>query len=171
MLAWSNFTVYAYETRAAAARAPIYVRDDVVANTELETVTDGRLDVRFIDGTQLIVGSASKVKVDRFVFDPNRGAGEVALNVGKGVMRFVTGRMAASSYRLATPTATLGVRGTDLVVSLSESGETTVAVLDGSVAFTPTGGTTTVVDAGSDRFDQQWRGDSRANDRGSGIVG
>lgn len=144
----SLVVVYGYETPPASARAPIYVRDEVVADTELETVRDGRMDVRFLDGTQLVVGPASTVKVDRFVYDPARGAGEVALNVGKGVMRFVTGRLASSSYTVRTPAATLGVRGTDFVVAIGEDGSTTVSVLEGGVDMTSGSGQTQSVDAG-----------------------
>ena len=103
--------VYGYETPPSAGGALIYLRDRVVADTELETVADGRLDVRFIDETKLIVGPSSKVKIDKFVIDPNRGSGEVTMNINKGLMRFVSGRLASSSYKIKTPTATMGVRG------------------------------------------------------------
>jgi len=46
----SLVVVYGYETPPAGAREPIYVRDEVVADAELETVRDGRMDVRFLDG-------------------------------------------------------------------------------------------------------------------------
>jgi hypothetical protein len=38
-------------------------------------------------------------------------------------------------YTLATPTATIGVRGTDFVVEVLENGETLVTVLEGLVAL------------------------------------
>lgn len=140
--------VYGYETPPASAREPIYVRDSVVANTELETVRDGRLDVRFIDDTRLIVGSGSKVKVDRFVFDPGRTAGQASLSIGKGVLRFVSGRLGPDSYAVRTPTATMGVRGTDFIVAVSAAGVTAVSVLSGGVQMTSAGGATAAVDSG-----------------------
>ncbi len=141
--------VYGYETPPQGAREPIFLRDDVVTNTELETVIDGRLDVKFVDNTQLIVGSSSKVKVDRFVFDPSKSSGDVALNVSKGLMRFVSGRMASQSYKVRTPTATLGVRGTDFVVAVAEDGSTTVSVISGEVEMTSGSGDSGGVGAGS----------------------
>lgn len=141
--------VYGYETPPAAKRRPVYVRDDVVSDAVLETVQDGRLDVRFNDRTQLIVGPASKVKIDRFVYDPDKSAGEVSLNMSKGLMRFVTGRLASKSYKITTPSATLGVRGTDIVVAVDDEGATTVSVLDGGVDITSDGGDTASVDAGT----------------------
>jgi len=128
--------VYGYETPPEGDREPIYLQDDVVANTELETVSEGRLDVRFVDETQLIVGPGSKVKVDRFVYDPSKGGGEATIDMTRGVMRFVTGRMASRSYAIRTPTATMGVRGTDFVVAVDETGATVVSVLSGEVEMT-----------------------------------
>ncbi len=124
------------------------MRDPVVAETVLETVPDGRLDVRFLDQTQLIVGPGSKVTIDRFVYDPDRNTGEAALGLSRGLMRFVSGRLANDSYSVSTPTATLGVRGTDFVTELQESGATAVSVLEGVVAMTATGGETVNVEAG-----------------------
>lgn len=140
--------VYGYETPPASSREPIFAQDAVVAETELETVSDGRIDVRFVDDTQLIVGPGSTVKVDRFVFDPNQTTGQASLNVGKGVMRFVTGRLAPASYTVATPVATMGVRGTDFVVAVAVGGSTAVSVLSGSVQLTSASGATAAVDAG-----------------------
>lgn len=140
--------VYGYETPPGSLRSPVFAQDPVVSNTLLETVEDGRLDVRFIDDSKLIVGSNSSVTVDRFVFDPNQGAGEAVVNVGVGVMRFVSGAIQPSGYRIRTPVATMGVRGTDFVVGVGPSGATAVAVLDGAVELTSSGGQSAVVEAG-----------------------
>lgn len=141
--------VYGYETPPGAAREALYVRDDVVADTEIESVRDGRIDVRFVDGTQLIVGPETKIKIDRFVYDPDKTAGEMSLNITRGVMRFVTGRMASKSYRIQTPTATLGIRGTDVVVAVADDGATDAFVIDGGVDVTSSGGDAGDVSAGS----------------------
>lgn len=140
---------YGYVTPPGAERDPIYERDDVVADVVLETVREGRMDIEFLDKTRMIVGSSSKVKMDRFVYDPNRQAGEVAVNMSRGVMRFVTGRLASRSYKIKTPTATMGVRGTDFVVSVDETGATTVSVMDGEVSMGSDGGDEASVSAGN----------------------
>lgn len=140
--------VYGYETPPAQGREPIFQRDPVVSDTVLEAVRNGRIDVRFVDDTQLIVGPGATVKVDRFVYDSSHTTGDVTLNVGKGVMRFMTGRLASPSYAIRTPTATLGVRGTDFVVAVNEDGVTSVSVLSGGVQLTANGGATAAFDAG-----------------------
>jgi hypothetical protein len=140
---------YGYSTAPGESRGPIFVRDDVVAESLLETVRDGRMDIEFDDKTKLIVGPNSTVKLDRFVYDPNKSSGEVAVNMSRGVLRFVTGRLSSQSYKIKTPTATMGVRGTDFVVQVDETGATTVSVLDGEVSMTSDGGDDASVGAGS----------------------
>jgi hypothetical protein len=52
------------------------------------------------------------VVLDRFVYDPNRGLGNVALSTTQGALRFITGSQNPSTYRVDTPVATITVRGT-----------------------------------------------------------
>ena len=70
--------------------------------------------------------------LDRFVFDPDRKTGELTLNVTQGMFRFVTGGMQKEAYRIRTPHATIGVRGTDFLLRVTAT-ETSVAVIDGTV--------------------------------------
>ena len=140
---------YGYSTAPGENRAPIYVRDDVIAESLLETVRDGRMDIEFDDKTKLIVGPNSTVKLDGFVYDLNKSSGEVAVNLSLGVLRFVTGRLSSQSYKVKTPTATIGVRGTDFVVQVDETGATTVSVLGGEVSMSSVGGDEALVGVGS----------------------
>lgn len=140
--------IYGYETPPGGFRSPIFAQDPIVSNTVLETVEDGRMDVRFLDNSQLIVGPGSLVTVDRFVYDPGRGAGEAVVNVGRGVMRFVSGAIASKDYQIKTTVATMGIRGTDFVVGVDAGGSTAVAVLDGAVEVTSAAGQSAVVEAG-----------------------
>jgi hypothetical protein len=66
----------------------------------------------FNDRTNIDVGPNSSVRLDRFVFDPNRGAGKVILNATKGSFRFTTGAQnPKADYQVRTPYGVLGVRG------------------------------------------------------------
>lgn len=119
---------------------------DQVVRTEDESTTQ----LMLLDKTNISVGTRSEVVLDRFVFDPNRPKGEVIINATRGVFRFVTGTQDHSSYRIKTPVATIGVRGTvvqfyipdapadgsklkDIFQFLLESGEADVTKLDGEV--------------------------------------
>jgi hypothetical protein len=67
--------------------------------------------LQFRDQTNLDVGPSSSVRLDRFIYDPNRGTGEVILNATRGSFRFSTGAQGSKSYQVKTPYGTLGVRG------------------------------------------------------------
>ena len=68
-------------------------------------------DLRFYDNSNLNVGPKSTVRLDKFVYDPNKSAGAVAVQATRGSFRFVTGSQGGGSYQIKTPYGTLGVRG------------------------------------------------------------
>ena len=68
-------------------------------------------DLRFHDNTNLSVGPKSSVRLDKFVYDPNKSAGGVAVEATRGSFRFVTGSQSKGSYQVKTPYGTLGIRG------------------------------------------------------------
>jgi hypothetical protein len=84
---------------------------DVYTNETIRTGTAGVADLRFIDNTNLSVGPASTVRLDKFVYDPNRGTGSVTFQASRGAFRFVTGSQSRGDYKVRTPYGTLGVRG------------------------------------------------------------
>jgi FecR protein len=72
----------------------------------------------FLDRTRLSVGPKSEVRLDKFVYNPNRGGGSVVIDMTRGSYRFITGVQDPRNYEIKTPYATLGVRGTILEISL-----------------------------------------------------
>jgi FecR protein len=91
-----------------------------VYSTELVKTGDkGVARLVFLDNTDLAVGPRSEVKLDKFVYDPERKSGAVVINVTRGAFRFVTGTQDHRNYTITTPHGTLGVRGTtfELVVT------------------------------------------------------
>jgi FecR protein len=83
---------------------------------ELRTGADGRLQVTFRDKSVLTLGEKASVVIDRYVFDPDAGAGEAALDAAKGAFRFATGRLGSlrdKKITVSTPVAQIGVRGTE----------------------------------------------------------
>ena len=84
---------------------------DVHGNETVRTGSSGATDLRFNDSTNLSVGPSSTVLLDKFVFDPNRSAGGVTVNLTRGAARFVTGSQSRGEYTIKTPYGTLGVRG------------------------------------------------------------
>lgn len=108
------------------------VADPVFQNELISTLADSASKIRFSDDTILTVGPNSKVTLDSFVFDPEAKNSKMVVNTAVGVARFVTGRMGSPAYQIKTPTATIGVRGTVITVSVEENGDTSVIVEDGT---------------------------------------
>jgi hypothetical protein len=89
----------------------------------LRTGADGRLGVTLKDDTRISLGPASEVRVDRFVYAPAEARMGLVLKIVRGVMAYVSGRIAKLSpdaIRLETPAAVVGVRGTSLAVRVPE---------------------------------------------------
>jgi hypothetical protein len=92
-------------TRMLSSGTSVYSRDLI------HTGDAGVADLRFHDNTNLSVGPKSSVRLDKFVYDPNKSAGGVAVEATRGSFRFVTGSQSKGSYQVKTPYGTLGIRG------------------------------------------------------------
>lgn len=111
--------------------------NSVFANEVVKTGVDSLAQLLFLDQTSLSVAPKSEVTLDRFVYDPSRGAGVVALRATVGAFRFVTGSQNPNSYLIETPVATISVRGTildilvwpDHVIVIVQQGAATVTSL------------------------------------------
>ena len=125
---------------------------DVQANERITTRANDRAHVVFLDGTALTIGPNSALVIDKYVYDPNRKAGDIALNVTRGTFRFVGGAISKNSeVTIKTPSATIGIRGGIVTFSISDSGATTANFLYGdSMRVTALGSTQTATRAGSE---------------------
>ena len=139
----SIVNIGAYGTLPGESTERLYVRDDVFVDERIQTVKKANAQIRFIDDTDLYLGPSSEVLLDSFIFDPNQNTGEFVAELGLGVFRFVTGEMPADSVSVLTPVATIGVRGTDFLVEVTEGGDEAtilcirIEVYDGAVTATP----------------------------------
>ena len=103
----------------AGALVPAQAGEMVFEADGLKTGADGRLGITLKDDTRVSIGPGSEVRLDRFVFVPADGRMGLVLKVVRGVMAYVSGRIAKlspDSIRLETPAAVVGVRGTTLAL-------------------------------------------------------
>jgi hypothetical protein len=124
---------------------------DVFQNETINTAYASASRVIFEDRTQLSVGPVSEVVLDRFVFDPNPAASQVAVSVARGVARFSTGVLPKPDYQVRTPSCGIGVRGTVFTTIVSATRDTWVAVEEGQTAVTAQN-VTVIVNAGQTTF-------------------
>jgi hypothetical protein len=107
--------------------------DTVVFQETLQTLEDSSAMIRFIDDSKLSLGAKSKVVIDAFVFDPEQAKGNALIDISVGTLRFVTGEMPKGGVVIKTPTATLTLRGTDVLVHVHPDGTTDTTVYEGKV--------------------------------------
>ncbi len=123
------------------ATRSLAVGSDVFSNEVVRTGDAASAPLVFLDSTNLSVGPRSSVKLDRFVYNPDRNSGRVVVRASRGIFRFVTGSQPSRDYTVETPVATIGVRGTvfDLLV---RSDRTVVVLVEGAVVVRAHGGPT-----------------------------
>ena len=89
----------------------------------LRTGADGNVGVALKDDTRVALGPASEVRLDHFSYAPAEGQLSLVLKVMRGVVAYVSGRiakLAPDSVRIETPSAILGVRGTTLAIRIDQ---------------------------------------------------
>ncbi len=95
--------------------------------------TQGKVGITFADDTKVQVNENSKLVIDDFVYDPkNKKGGKLAINVALGTVRYASGQIAHNnpqSVSVNTPSATIGVRGTDFTATVDELGRSTIILL------------------------------------------
>jgi len=83
------------------------------------------------DSTNLSLGPSASIKLDRTVFNDEHSYRDIAVRLTTGAFRFVTGHSEKTAYKITTPLATIGVRGTVLDI-LSQRDKTTVVLQEGA---------------------------------------
>ena len=102
----------------------------------IETGANGHVHLRFVDNGAASVRPDSVLEVQAYRYDPARPqASEVRLRIEHGTARSISGaatEIDKSRFRLNTPIAAIGVRGTDFIVQTDASGMR-ATVSDGAI--------------------------------------
>lgn len=110
----------------------VRVGDQVFLNDLVRTAVDSMTKIVFRDTTNMSVGPDSSVKLDRFVYNGDGTAKEVVIHATKGAFRFFSGKSESKAYKVTTPQAVIGVRGTTYDVRIT-NGLTLVVLQEGEV--------------------------------------
>ena len=98
-------------------------------NVETE---NGRLKIQFVDDTQISLTEHTLVEITEYIYDPNPSNSKMALNFAQGTARFATGKLGLvprENIQIQTPTASIGIRGTDFTTTVDELGRSLVILL------------------------------------------
>jgi len=115
-----------------AERRVLHVGIDMQADERVVTTARGQVQLLFLDGSTMSIGPDSEVVLDRFVYDPDSGTGDLAVTVGRGVFRFVGGRISKNQpVQIGTASATIGIRGGIATVTVADDGSVETGFLFG----------------------------------------
>lgn len=117
--------------RTDGAKVDLEQSLDVFSYDEVMT-GQGRTAIDFIDNTRVEVTEHSKLIIDEFVYDPANNQGGLTLTAALGTVRYASGQIAKDykdNVKIKTPTATIGVRGTDFAMIVDELGGSTIILL------------------------------------------
>jgi hypothetical protein len=110
----------------------IVTATEVFENERLTANAQGNAQIELKDGTKIVVGPNANVVLDDFVYKADNTIGSLTVRATKGAFRFISGRSGHAAYKVVTPYATIGVRGTAFDVTVQKGG-TYVALLQGAV--------------------------------------
>lgn len=131
-----------FSTPPAASRSEAFPNDRVIMQEVLETVSNGAMELELGDGSVFTMGPSAKVTIDEFVYDPATSTGTKTVSLVKGALRYVSGNMNRDGVTLKTRTATLGIRGTTLLLSIGRTGAETISVVAGATTVNLSNGQT-----------------------------
>jgi hypothetical protein len=107
------------QTRRAVAPG-----EPVLVGERLSTGRSGAASLVLKDGTVLTLGPDTTVDLSQFQFDTTTQEGSFGLDLLQGSLRVITGLLAKINpdrFRITTPTAVVGVRGTDFIVEAEDA--------------------------------------------------
>jgi len=99
---------------------PAKAGDRVGQVDRIVTEADSAVSLVLRDGTTLVVGPSSRLDVKEFHFDSTTQDGGILVSLLRGSLRMITGLIGKTNpdaVRVETQTATIGIRGTDFIVT------------------------------------------------------
>lgn len=106
----------------------------------IETAAGGHVHLRFVDGARLSVRPSSRLQVENYSRTGDQAdLTTIKFRLDEGVVRSITGawgEAARERFRLNTPVAAIGVKGTDFIVK-SDANNTQATVYTGAILLTP----------------------------------
>ena len=109
------------------------IQQDDIATTE-----EGRLGLTFLDDSQVRLTEYSKLKITKYIFDPDPKKSEMGIQFTLGTARFITGKfnkISKQNIALSTPTADIAIRGTDFTATVDELGRSLIVLLPDEFGF------------------------------------
>lgn len=112
--------------------------DKLDVGTTLRTGAAGRVRLKFVDGSVLVLADKSQLRIEAFSAGPAKPR-EAELLLELGLIGQRVNPSAGGSWKVRTPTAVTAVRGTEFTVEVGDDRATAVLVKSGEVDVEPAG--------------------------------
>jgi hypothetical protein len=90
----------------------IQVNDDIVFQEDITTGDDAKAVIEFRDGSTFEMGPNAAIRIDSFIFNPEESTSHKALQVARGVFRYVSGYVSSDqNTQITTPAGAMAIRG------------------------------------------------------------
>ncbi|WP_439374501.1 FecR family protein [Bradyrhizobium sp. DASA03120] len=108
------------------------VGDAVYQNDVVQTGSDSTLGLVLDDGSTFNLSATARFMVNELTYDANSTSNSSLITLVQGAASFVTGQVSKTGdMRVATPSATIGIRGTAVILDVSATdGKISVSVID-----------------------------------------
>jgi len=103
-----------------------------VQSMDTAVTANGTMRILFVDETRVDITEQSRLGIDEFVYDPANDIGSLSIKASLGTVRYASGQIAKKykqNVKIRTPSATIGVRGTDFVMVVDEMGGSMITLL------------------------------------------
>lgn len=100
--------------------------------SDIVTTANSKTGITFRDDTKVMITEQSKLVIDTFVYDSEKKTGKLGIKMALGTIKYASGQIAKNDPQqvmVETPTATIGVRGTDFSGTVDETGRSTIILL------------------------------------------
>ena len=135
-----SFLIGQASVTRSGSSLPITAGMPLQVGDRLLTSLNGHIHVRFVDGAMVSLRPTSALNIKEYRFDAQTPSNsEVRFELEQGVVRAISGQAAESAkdkFRLNTPLAAIGVKGTDFVVEASGS-RVNAIVNQGAIVLAP----------------------------------
>ena len=118
---------------------------------DIAETANGSMLIKFLDDAELSLKEHSEVLIDEIYYDPDPNLSRMSMKFTMGTARFASGSLGLvnkANIDIQTPTATIGIRGTDFTTTIDELGRSLIVLLpdangspSGEISVTNLGGT------------------------------